>query len=350
MASLAVIAGALALVSPAAAKTRVVTPGHSIQKAINKSKPGDTVLVKEGTYAQSLQVSTDKVTLRAEEGATLRQPGKLANTICNQQGGSATKQTGICVVGQIAVPAGGPPEVVKPVTRVRVAGFTIRGFGGDAVFVFGGTKTLVKRLLMIGNGGYGVFANTSRGTRLIANVAQNNGGPAFYVGDSPHANAVVRDNVALGNGMGIFLRSAEGGTISGNVLRDNCAGILVLGEAPGPSGHWTIRDNTATTNNKACPGSPDGDPAISGLGIGLGGANDTKVLNNRVDGNVHRHKSTASGGIVVQKSGHTAPSNVLVQGNSLAENSPFDLRWDGSGTATFRNNECERSKPSTLCH
>jgi parallel beta-helix repeat protein len=346
---LVVAAATLALVSPAAARTRVVTPGHSIQKAINNSKPGDTVLVTEGRYAQSLEISTDSITLRGEEGATLTQPSKAPNTVCNQFAEGPGKLTGICVVGKIAVPPGGQPEVVRPVRHVRIAGLTVHNFGSTGIFVFGGTKTLVKRNRLAENGGYGVFANTSRGTRYIDNIAHNNGEAGFYVGDSPHANAVVRNNVALGNGNGIFLRNAEGGSITGNVLRNNCAGILVLANAPGPSGNWTIRGNRATRNNKRCPGGGD-NPALSGIGIGLFGANDTKVLDNRVDGNVRKHKSIASGGIVVAKADKTAPKNVLVQGNVLTDNSPFDIKWDRTGSATFRSNECERSSPSGLCH
>jgi parallel beta-helix repeat protein len=328
-----------------------VTPGHSIQKAIDKSKPGDTVLVTEGRYAQGLEISTDNVTLRGEEGATLTQPSKAPDTACNLMPESPGAQTGICVVGQVALgPHGGPPQVQAPVTHVRIAGFTIHNFSGEGIFIFGGKQTLVKRNRLAQNGGYGVFANTSRGTRYIDNIAHGNGEAGFYVGDSPHANAVVRGNLALGNGIGIFLRSAEGGNISENTARNNCAGILALGEAPGPSGNWTIAHNTTTRNNKRCPGSPGGEPPLSGLGIALSGANDTKVLDNRVDGNVNKHKSSAHGGIVVVTSGHTPSTNVLVQGNVLSDNAPFDIRWDKKGSATFRSNECERSSPGGLCH
>jgi parallel beta-helix repeat protein len=353
-AGLAVLAAAgvtLALASPAAATTRVVTPGHSIQKAINKSHPGDTVLVREGRYAQSLQITTDDITLRGDEGAVLTQPSKVANTICNTQFAEGPgKQTGICVVGDVGPgPHGGPPQVTREVTHVRIAGFTIHNFGSVGITIFGGKKTLVKRNRLAENGGYGVFSNTSRGTRYIKNIAHNNHEAGFYVGDSPHANAIVHDNVALGNGNGIFLRNATGGNVSGNTARNNCIGILALGDAPGPVGNWTITDNTATRNNKACAGSED-NPAASGMGIAVLSAHDTRVLDNRVSGNVHRHKSFASGGIVVGKSGPTPPTHDLVQGNVLTDNSPFDIKWDRSGSVTFRSNECERSSPGGLCH
>jgi nitrous oxidase accessory protein NosD len=348
-----VAAGALAPVSPAAAKTRVVTPGHSIQKAIDRSKPGDTVLVEDGRYAQSLQIETDKVTLRAEEGVELRQPSKVPDTICNRFAEKPSQVVGICVVGEIAQPAGGPPEVVRPVTRVRIAGFTIRGFGGDGVFIFGGRKTLLKRTSLVENGGYGVFANASSGTRFIDNQVLENGAPGLYVGDSPKANAVVRDNLSIGNhGEGILIRSATGGRISDNVLRGNCAGVLVLADAPGPAGNWILERNSVSRNNLACAGEPDeGEPPISGIGIALLGANDTSVRDNTVVGNRRLHPSIAAGGIVIGKGvGGTDPVHDFVKDNALAGNSPFDIDYDGSGSVTFRRNDCDRSRPSGICH
>jgi nitrous oxidase accessory protein NosD len=346
----AVAAGAMALASPAAAKTRVVTPGKSIQKAIDKSKPGDTVLVKAGSYAESLQISTNKVTLRGQGKVILTQPTTPATTFCNQQSDSPTKATGVCVVGQVTIPAGGQPEVTKTVNGVKVVGLTVKKFGGDGIFIFGAKRTIVRHNHLMTNGGYGSFANTSSGTKYLGNVSKGNGDAGFYIGDSPKANATVRNNVSIGNTMGVFLRNAQHGKIQHNLVRGNCVGILAFADAPGPSGNWTIRNNTSTANNLECPPTSDGEPAVSGIGIGIAGANDTKVLNNKVTKNKDLHPSFVSGGIVVIKGpGGTAPSNVLVKKNTLSKNSPFDIKWDSSGTVTFKTNTCSTSSPNGLC-
>lgn len=348
LAAFAAVVAGLTVASPAAATTRVVTPGHSIQKAINHSHPGDTVLVTEGRYAQSLQIRTDDITLRGEEGAVLTRPSKIPPTVCNTAFGEGPGSvTGVCVVGQFT--GGSNPTVTRLVSHVRIVGLTIHNFTAEGILIFGGRRTLVEHNHLDFNGGYGAFANTSRGTRFISNEARGNHEAGFYVGDSPHANAVVHGNLSTGNGNGIFLRSAEGGNISENVVHDNCIGILVLAKNPGPSGNWDIRENRADRNNKPCPPN-EGGPPTSGIGIGLLGANDTTVVGNHVNGNRHKHPSFASGGIVVGTFGTNAPSNVLIKGNVLADNSPFDIHWDGSGTVRFRTNDCERSKPSAICH
>ena len=353
-AALALAAMALVLAAPAAARTRVVTPGHSIQRAIDRSSPGDTVFVEDGHYRESLQIDTDRITLHGEEHVLLTQPRNPAHTVCNQFAEHPGQVTGICVVGKVAVPAGGPPDIVRFVDRVRIAGFTVRGFGGDGVFIFGAKKTLLKRSRLERNAGYGAFANSSKGTRFIDNQIIANKGPGLYIGDSPHANGVVRDNVSAGNGMGIFLRSASHGRVSDNVFEGNCVGVLVLADAPGPAGFWIIERNEVARNNRRCRSEPGQDePAFSGLGIGLLSANDTTVSDNRVVGNRSGHPSVAKGGIVIgrgdPRSG-TPPRRDLIEENLVGANSPFDISWDGSGSVLFRRNECDRSRPGRICH
>jgi len=349
-ATLAVAAGALSLVSPAAAKTRHVHKGQSIQAAIDKAKPGDKVVVDKGTYAESLQIGKNNIQLVGNK-ATLTQPATApAPTVCNQAADNPANVIGICVHGDATVSSDTPPVVKSYVKGVQISGFTVKKFNGDGVFVFAAKGTVVKHDSLRGNGGYGSFANTSSGTKYLHNVSKNNGDAGFYVGDSPHAKATVEHNTSTGNKYGVLLRDASHGTVADNTFNGNCAGVLVLADNPGPAGNWTIQKNTANGNNKACAASGE-EPPLSGIGIALSGANDTKVLNNKVHGNKNLHESAVgSGGILVQKgTGGTVPKADLVKQNKLSKNSPFDIDWDSTGTVTFKKNTCTTSSPSGLC-
>jgi hypothetical protein len=332
-------------VAPAYASTHHVHPGESIQAALDAASPGDTVLVRPGTYHESLQIDKDGIRLQGNH-VRLVEPANPANTLCNQFGGV----TGICVVGDVNPQTG---EVSDYVSRVRIKGFTVEGFSGvSGILGFGSELLAVSHDKLVDNGEYGVFAVSSKRPHYVHNRAIDNGAPALYVGDSPEADAVVRHNVSIGNsGEGILLRDAVGGKVSQNRLVGNCAGLLALADAPGPAGDFQIDHNVVLRNDKACPGEPEEEePPISGLGIALLGTFDTRVSHNKVRGNNPTGASFLSGGIAVTEGvGGTDPQNDQVSHNKSFDNLQSDLFWDGNGTVAFKKNHCATSDPEGLC-
>ena len=67
---------------PALAATLTVQPGQSIQSAVNAANPGDTIVVKGGTYGEQVLIATNAngvplngLSLVGTNGATLNGPG-----------------------------------------------------------------------------------------------------------------------------------------------------------------------------------------------------------------------------------------------------------------------------------
>jgi hypothetical protein len=347
----------IALGSGTAASARsshiiVVGPGQSIQAAVNGASPGDTVLIKPGVYHQSVLIRTNGITLRGSgdfPGGTLLVPPKsFPKTQCD----TAFGPTGICILAPKVNPKTG--AVIKPVRDDTVTALRVIGFPANGVFGYGTQRLTVTRVVAANDGDYGISRFVSSQTLFADDIAIGNHEAGFYVGDSPHADTMVRDNYAIGNQFGIFIRHARHVVVTGNHTSGNCQGIFVLDDGqPGGAGNAAIVGNSVSSNNKFCPKHGDTPVNFQGGGILLLGATRTFVLHNSVADNGGNQVN--SGGIVV------ASARALTKGSdpdfdTIARNTAFgdhpaDLIWDGTGTGVrFKANNCHTSIPAGLCH
>jgi Right handed beta helix region len=347
----------VALSVPAAAaaaggSTIVVNPGQSIQAAVNQAQPGDTVLVKPGVYHQAVLITTDGITLRGSGdflgGTVIEPPASPPHNLCNNP--HIFGPTGVCIFAKQVNPKNG--KVITPVYDDTVTGLYVTGFSSNGVFGYGTYGLTVQRVKAVDDGFYGISRFESTKTLFANDTAIGNNEAGFYVGDSPNAATVVRDNVTKGNSLGIFVRHARGVTVMNNRATGNCQGILVLDDGqPGGAGNAVVQSNSVFRNNKSCPANEEA-PPLQGGGILLVGATQTKVLSNSVKGN--RGTQFNSGGIVVVSAAPfkgSDPQFDTIARNTAFRDQPADLRWDGSGNnITFVANHCTTSIPAGNCH
>jgi parallel beta-helix repeat protein len=346
-------AALLILAIPASATTRTVSPGQSIQAALDLSSPGDTVLVKKGTYHEYLQIADkDRITLKGQKGSVLKQPAVVTPNMCTSKGEIA----GVCVFGRVMrPPVPGPPLVVRQAQSDRITGLKISGFDNEGVFLFATNRARVDHTVLSDNGVYGAYISTSTRTRLDFNKVKGNKGQAgLFVEGSQNAHATVtRNKVSNNRGSGILLRDVQHGVTSRNRVSGSCIGISIFADSPGPAGHWKISRNRLTKNNRGCKATTGkgASPAFSGIGIALFGANHTVVSRNVVHAHRRKHPSAVYGGIVVVRAnikGGTAPKKDLISRNRTTGNRP-DVNWDKRGSVKFSRNICHSSKPTRVC-
>ena len=341
----------------AEANTLVVHPGQSIQRAVNRAHPGDTVRLASGAYHQNVTIRKRLTLVGAgwgPHGSRLFPAQTPVPSVCSSPG----SVHGICIAGRFD--QNGDP--IGPVWGVTVRNLSVHKFSGFGIGMFLANHTTVRGVAAVHNGEYGISGFVLHGVRILHNVARANGAPGFYVGDSPHANAVIVRNRAFRNGVtgaegiGILIRDSSWGRMWGNVTRNNCAGIVVVdsGENPAPTTHWAAWRNVASHNNLACAAEQGGGaPALSGIGITLFGASHSSLWRNWANDNRPSGPSVFSGGIVVASAapaGGAAPVGDLVRRNHAQRNSPFDILYDGSGSGNrFPNNDCGTSQPGSIC-
>jgi parallel beta-helix repeat protein len=347
----------IALSVPAAAaaaaggSTIVVHPGQSIQAAVNHAQPGDTVLVKPGVYHQAVQIRTDGITLRGSGnflgGTVLKPPASPPHNLCASP--QAFPGTGVCVLAKKLNPTNGAG--ITPVYNDTVTGLYVKGFSGNGVFGYGTYGLTVQRVVAVNDGAYGISRFESTKTLFANDTAIGNEEAGFYVGDSPDAATVVRNNVAKANTLGIFVRHARGVTVTNNRATGNCQGVLILDDGEsGGAGNAVVQGNSVFRNNMFCPATEEA-PPLQGGGILLVGATQTKVVGNSVLGNSGQQFN--SGGIVVVSAAPfhgSDPQFDTISRNTAFRDKPADLRWDGSGNnIKFVANQCKTSSPANLC-
>jgi parallel beta-helix repeat protein len=339
--------------SASAATTHVVHPGQSIQSAIDGAASGDTIILAAGTYRENLSITKDNLTILGA-GAFLTPPASPGpSTPCDElfaddPSSVPPAQNGICIAGAV------DPSTMAPtryVTGTRITGLHIQNFPGSGIVQLAGQNSRFTGINANDNDEYGLAAFISTGTQMIGNHASGSGEAGLYIGDSPQANATLTGNDVSNNLFGIFQRDAEHTTVSGNRMHDNCVGMLVLADAPGPSGNANVQGNLVKNNNKACNLPEDeGGGMLGGIGILLQGTNDVFIHGNIVTGNTAPAGVPQHAGIgVATGDAGTPPANNTVSANVVRNNNP-DLFWDGAGANnTFTHNVCDTSSPSELC-
>jgi hypothetical protein len=347
LAGLASVIAALILAAPAAASSgiHVVRPGQSIQAAVDAAAPGDVVVVKAGTYRESVTIRTNGLTLRAEGRVTL-EPPHHGSSGCYLPG----QDVGICVA-----PAEGSYPRVRDVT---ITGFRVVGFAGSGVFGFATRNLTVSHVVAIDNAAYGVASFEGIGTKFTNNAVTGSHDAGIYIGDSPNADAVVTHNRAWGNALGILLRHSQRALVSGNEAWGNCIGVFLLADGQeGGSGQTAVLNNTVTANNEVCTQFADVGflPVLGGGGIVLAGSQHNAIFQNVVRDN--RGDTLFSGGIVLVATPRAnadgtfdASTNNLVFLNRLRGNEPADIVNDeASSPNLIVANACRTSVPGGLC-
>lgn len=319
------IGASFAVAVPASAQVIVVMPGESIHAAVKSAQPGDTIQLSAGVYEDVVAVKKNDITIQGvgsdTNGTILRPPATLP-------GRCFRGVAGICILGNFQ-------------DGTRVEGVSITGIRAEGFIAAGVISILTRNTTFEGNAGvgsqeYGLAAFESIGVTMRDNTASGNGLAGFYIGDTRRARATVEGNESFDNTLGVFLRDASLGDVTGNQFHDNCVGILILEtRSPVRAGRFTIADNTIEHNNQFCRGG-GGEPSTAGTGIAiLGGRGNTiqsnVIARNRTDRDVPFH-----GGVVLVEQ---AADNT-VRGNTLLRNRP-NIFTDGSGSGNqISGNTC----------
>jgi parallel beta-helix repeat protein len=285
------VLGLIAALSPAAAGARTinVSPGQSIQAAVNQANPGDTVSLAPGTYTEAgspcpsepghtcaVVVTKNDISIvgRGASGSVVLQAG-------------ADQDEGIAV-GKSADPGCLTNDALQ-VNGSLIRGITVNGFEDDGVFLFCVDGFRVTDVTATDNAEYGIFPSHSLNGRVDHSFVSGANDTGFYIGQSHDAR--MDHNFATGNVSGYEIENSTRVRADHNEATVNTGGILVFtlpgldvksnsnNEVDHNSVHDNNRDNTCTDPSDTVCGVP------IGTGILVLAADDNLIHHNDVTGN-----------------------------------------------------------------
>ena len=339
-----VTTGALATPAQAHGGPTIVRPGESIQAALDAARRGDRIVVRAGTYAEQLTVSTDGIDL-VGLGAVIVPPATTTANTCTDLAGAGT-EAGICVTGvgvELAEFVAEHRKVLsvgEPVRNVSITGFDVRGASGPDIAIVGADRAVVSRNRLTDGAQYGVLAAGSRATRISHNVVSSTGPRAFIgicVDDVTPAHVVANDVSETDVGLCI---QTSGTDVRDNTVHGTCIGIYV---DPGIS-DARLRSNEIGPTGASCPA----DNAYGMYGVILAGTVRAVVRDNRISG---QHGDAAAIGLAVVDAGPSGPLATAnrVTHNQLTDND-LDVLVDTTSTGNrVTRNRCTTSQPSAVC-
>jgi hypothetical protein len=261
-----------------AATIHVPADYSTIQSAINAASSGDTILVSDGTYQESIDFKGKAITVKSVNGP--------ATTIIDAGGVNpvvtfSTAETANSVLDGFTIQNGGPSQTFS---------------SGSGITVSGSSPTIKHNLIRANRGCDGAGINLYFSSPVIdSNTISNNsrggcsgggGGGGIYVGGASQAqiiNNTISQNQMDADGGGIELFAAGTPLIRANIFQGNTASGQGGGIAMANQSDALVIDNLFIGNT-----------AFEGGGVATlvpSGANGPSFINNTFANNVASHDS-----------------------------------------------------------
>jgi Right handed beta helix region len=288
-----------ALSTGANATVHKVAKGGSIQAAVDKASPGDTILVDPGTYygtdaTYGLRISKNNLRLIGKVNPGRGEAGKVRIVF---KPGSAQK------TGVYAAPAGcdynvgANSELGMACKAKTLQGFYVRGFSVEDFPVNGIQTRWVDGFEFVRNDSVrnlnnGIYPTLSANGLLQENTSYGSLDTAMWVAGSE--NVRVIGNTLHGSVIGFEITVSNNVWFTQNKVYDNTLGIGLFhpngaGNPPKPvMKNWVIEHNDVRNNNRPNAAAPTTFQGAlpPGIGILLAGVSDHVIAKNTVADNV----------------------------------------------------------------
>jgi hypothetical protein len=208
-----------------------VTPGWSIQAAINAALPGETVNVGPGTYHENLVLKSGVNVVGSGWSSTILQGSDNTNVV-SANGVASVRFAGFTITGSGNSNNGNDSGVSLQSSSILLEDNLITTNVTGVSVTFG--SPIIRNNIFEGNGcpsrscnyyGVGIWASYS--TPVIANnLFINNYCGAIYMSGSTSVGQIINNTIANNQGIGIECEYGDVSVIKNNIVTGNEYGIL----------------------------------------------------------------------------------------------------------------------------
>ncbi len=337
-----------------------VSPGESIQAALDEAQSGDTITVKKGVYEEALVIRASGITLIGEKGATVS-PGD-SRTECEFFG----DVDAICIATDFFTKENGQIDSREVISDVTVSGFNVKNTRGAGIGVVRGENITITNNSVTAPGCDGYYVILTDGFNVSRNVVKKSGQVLPFCNGvsvlSSSNGTVARNKAVNGDGMGLLFNSVVNVKVDRNKVVGNCNGISLNNDTDRPLDLKNVKvtRNTVSRNNKSCKlfESFGIDAEFGGVGIAVVGGDKIQLKRNKVTKNVlAKELELPTAGILLADNVNPltgeffAPlGRVTVARNNVRDNSAGGVEVDlavlsADGKVKFNKNTCGVSVP-----
>jgi nitrous oxidase accessory protein len=338
------------LTSMVEAATIDVAPGQSIQAAINRANPGDTVSVQSGVYRESLNI-TRPIILEGK-GHPLLDGSAIGSAITLRADGARVsgfdiktmRQTGIhvlsrnniiedntisCCLDGIRLDRAAMNTIARNDINNNTNGITLYTSEGNiiennnirdnnineesdcGIFLVYSTSNIIRKNDLMNNGDCSITLRSSSNNTIIGNNVTRNDWYGIALSECSNMNLIADNNASNNKNAGIYLDSSRQNIIRGNKAEHNAKGIYLSYD----SNDNILQENSVSYNQK-------------GLNLANHSSNNTLVGNTAKENGYGIYLSFSS-------------RWDLVFGNHLIDNecNAYDLgqnnRWDNGSVGNY---------------
>jgi hypothetical protein len=298
--------------TPRSEVVRVPQDAPTLSEALESVAEGGLVLVDPGTYPEQVLVEVPGVTIR----------GTDRNDVVIT--GEGRRTSGIVVI------ADGVTVENLTVTSTTLYGVLFTGVhegrevltpGQDGYESFDPERFpplerfRIDHVTATNNGLYGIYAFNTRHGVIVDSWASGSADSGIYVGQCRECDTVVSGNVTTRNAVGFENANASDSlSIVGNRFSGNRVGMTLTSnyqEAFVPQRANLVAGNVVSDNSE--PQSPSQADGGWGVGIGIGGGQDNRLVRNLVAGNLRA-------GVLLDSVEDVPSTGNALEGNAFRDN------------------------------